>query len=303
MAALQDRRRILGPVDAISVTYETTSDLLGTLREDARTRDPEHLQRIFLQPNLVVNASGSCFYEAGGIRLQCTVHGPRPIRGSFTDRAAFNVEVKLAPFIVDPANAELLQKGQGQGPTSARPNGTSVLEREMAAFIQNSLSPAILLEAYPKSTIDLFVNVIECGLNSKALYAAGVNAASTALVDADIVLRDVVTAGAAVIPLGSVSKPYADPEYRAQHGDLSAVVSYMTASNKEVVGMAIDGGALTEVQMNACLDTTLDMAESARALINRVLIMGFRAKEQALLKVAKEQAEVAANEDSMEVDA
>lgn len=295
MAALQDRRRVLGPIDSVNVTYETTSSLLGDVREDARTRGPADIRPIFLKSGLVVNASGSCYYEAGDIQLQCTVHGPRPIRGSFTNRAAFNVEVKLAPFIVDPTNAELLQKGQGQGPSSARPNGTSVLEREMAAFIQNSLGPAILLDAYPKSTIDLFVNIIGCGQSSKSLYAAGVNAASVALIEANIALRDIVTAGAAAIPLDSTTAPYVDPEYRPLHGDLSAVVSYMTASNDEVVGLAVDGGALTETQMNACLDATLDVAKSVRALVNRVLITEFRSKEQVLQKIATEQSILATN--------
>lgn len=240
----------------------------------------------------MVNANGSSYFESGDIQLQCTVHGPRPIRGSFINKASFNVEVKIAPFNVDPSNADVAQQLTGG---STRPNGTSVLEKGMASFIETSLVPSICLEAYPKSTIDLFVTVINRGQNPKSLYAAGVNAASVALINADIALRDIVTCGSAVIPAPSSSSPslsrdkvYVDPEHPPLIGDLAMVISYMTARNEEIVGMIIDGGVLTEEQLKTCLSSTLTVSKTVRALVNRLLITEFRSKEQALLEAAKQ---------------
>lgn len=252
-----------------------------------------------MKSGLVVNANGSSFFESGDIQLQCAVHGPRPIRGSFVGKGSFNVEVKVAPFNVDPSNPEIAQQlgssssgGSGGG---GRPNGTSVLEKSMASFIQTSLVPAIKLESYPKSAIDLFVTVINRGSNSKSLYAAGVNAASVALISADIALRDVVTCGSAIITATAEGedhehgKVFVDPEYPISIGDIGMVISYMTARDEEIVGIIIDGGVLSEEQLSICLSSTLAVAKTVRALVNRLLITEFRAKEQALLDVVKTQ--------------
>lgn len=244
-----------------------------------------------MKTGLVVNANGSSFFESGDIQLQCTVHGPRPIRGSFIDKASFNVEVKLAPFDTDPSNPEIAQQQGTQG-NSTRPNGTSVLEKGMASFIQTSLVPAIRLETYPKSTIDLFVTIINRGRNTKSLYSAGVNAASVALINADISLRDIVTSGSALIQTpfsDSTVKPqvFVDPESPPLLGDIGVVVSYMTARNEEIVGMVIDGGVLSEKQLSCCLSNTLEVSKTVRTLVNRLLITEFRSKEQALLGAVK----------------
>lgn len=251
-----------------------------------------------MKAGLVVNANGSSFFESGDIQLQCTVHGPRPIRGSFIDKALFNVEVKLAPFSVDPSNPEIAQQQGNQG-SSSRPNGTSVLEKGMASFLQTSLAPAIRLETYPKSTIDLFVTVVNRGQNTKSLYSAGVNAASIALTNADISLRDVVTCGSALIPSTSAEKNqiFVDPEYPPLLGDIDVVVSYMTARNEEIVGLIIDGGVLSEEQLSLCLSSTLNVSKTVRALINRLLITEFRSKEQALVNATKVK-----DSNEMEVD-
>lgn len=266
---------------------------------------------VVMKSGLVINASGSAFFESGAIQLQCTVHGPRPIRGSFIDKASFNVEVKIAPFNVDPTNPDVAQlgasaaEGGGQAATVGRPNGTSVLETGMASFIQTSLAPAIRLESYPKSAIDVFVTVINRGASAKAVYAAGVNAASVALTNADIAMRDIVTCGSVVIPACTTTttstttkgcgQVFVDPEFRPFQGDISVVVSYMTARNEEIVGMIVDGGVISEEALSLCLSSTLSVAKSVRALVNRQLITEFRAKEQALLAAVKP-------EDTMEVD-
>lgn len=297
MAALADRRRILGPVDTYPIIKDEQSSL--NLSESTRDRKPTELRPVFMKTGLVVNASGSSFLECGGIQLQCTVHGPRPIRGSFTSKASFNVEVKLILIGGSKGDAEPLPISQVEGPTSGiRPNGTSVLERGLANFVQTSLLPAILLDRYPKSTIDVFISIIGRGENLHSLYAAGVNAACTALINADIALRDVVTAGAITFPQDE-NVAYADPEYPLKKGDLGAAVSYMTAKNEEIVGMVIDGGILSTSQLDTCLSGTLEAAKTVRSLVNRLLITEFREKEQALREAVQDQQKAS---DIMHVD-
>lgn len=242
---------------------------------------------------MVENANGSIYLESGDIQLQCTVHGPRPIRGSFVNEASFNVEVKIAPFNVDAHNTDVAQQVSG-GIT--RPNGTSNLEKEMSSFIETSLIPAIKLEDYPKSTIDLFVTVLSRGSNPMSLYAAGVNAGSVALTNAGIALRDIVTCGSAVIPETGSSNVYVDPEHTPLIGDISMVISYMTAVNEEIVGLKIDGGFLSEPQLKTCLESTFSVAKDIRAVVNRLLITEFRSKEKTLLDSVKR------DDDTMDID-
>lgn len=64
-------------------------------------------------------------------------------------------------------------------------------------MLQQALVPALLLEKYPKSQIDVFVNVLEND-GTYASLAAAVTVASLALQDAGFEMRDSVMACSAV---------------------------------------------------------------------------------------------------------
>ena len=70
-------------------------------------------------------------------------------------------------------------------------------DRSLASAIYQALLPAVRLELLPKSTIDVFVTVIEAdGID--ACIAGGTTAASTALADAGIEMIGLVTSCSAV---------------------------------------------------------------------------------------------------------
>lgn len=64
-------------------------------------------------------------------------------------------------------------------------------EREFTTILQQCLAPAIRLELFPKSTIDVFVNVVQND-GTMACLAAAVTCASMALADAGIEMFDLV---------------------------------------------------------------------------------------------------------------
>ncbi|KAJ2740072.1 3'-5'-exoribonuclease [Coemansia sp. BCRC 34301] len=66
-------------------------------------------------------------------------------------------------------------------------------EKEIALMLEQSVAPAIRLEAYPKASIDAFVTVIESD-GKAATIAAAINCISAALADAGIELYDSVAA-------------------------------------------------------------------------------------------------------------
>ena len=61
-----------------------------------------------------------------------------------------------------------------------------------------ALMPAVMMEKYPKSVIDLFILVLECDGDGAALSNA-INAASLALCDADIEMFDLVASSSVTL--------------------------------------------------------------------------------------------------------
>ena len=66
-------------------------------------------------------------------------------------------------------------------------------EREFSLLLDQSLSPAVRLELYPKSTVDIYITVLETD-GTAATLAASITAASLALADAGVEMVDVVAA-------------------------------------------------------------------------------------------------------------
>lgn len=82
----------------------------------------------------------------------------------------------------------------------SRPRGDRKSE-EMAIHLKQSLSAAIMVELYEKSQIDVYVEILEA---DGGTYCASVNAATLALVDAGICLREYVCACTASLANGDV---------------------------------------------------------------------------------------------------
>lgn len=70
-------------------------------------------------------------------------------------------------------------------------------DRSIAVLVQQALTPAVRLELLPKSTIDIFVTVIESDGSEGCVAAASV-AASAALADAGIEMLGLVTSCSSV---------------------------------------------------------------------------------------------------------
>jgi len=65
-------------------------------------------------------------------------------------------------------------------------------DRTLAVIMHQALSPSVRLETLPKSTIDIFVTVIEADV-MEGCVASGIVAASSALADAGIEMAGLVT--------------------------------------------------------------------------------------------------------------
>ncbi|KAJ1890869.1 3'-5'-exoribonuclease [Kickxella alabastrina] len=182
-ANIIDRRRINGPQRSVEPIYPkqpTSTSSAG--RPDGRAQNA--VRPIFVktgplspQASSAACPSGSAYYEQGKIRISCAIYGPRQGRKSNARMGAFDCDFKYAPFSCSWKRSHMRTSD----------------EKEIALMLEQAISPAIRLEAYPKASIDAFVTVIESD-GKAATISAAINCISAALVDAGIELYDSVAA-------------------------------------------------------------------------------------------------------------
>ncbi|ANB15484.1 Mtr3p [Sugiyamaella lignohabitans] len=266
MSVLQDRRRVLPPVDTIPLQFKEDEGSSGSKETTiARTRT---IRPIFIKQSVVANASGSAYLEVEDIKLQCSVYGPKPIRGSFTQQADLLVEAKLPSLGQDASNDK-----------------SASIEKDITSFVQTSITPGIILTQYPKSCINIMITVISADLenrNFKSLLAAATNVASLALVDAGIALYDIVTSASVLLSRNENGESlYFDPETPRESEDIEGVLSFMTGQDESnIVGMWLDGENITSKNLTTLTESAKEAACQIRTLFNGVILQEFHDKEQ-----------------------
>jgi exosome complex component RRP41 len=123
-------------------------------------------------------------------------------------------------------------------------------EVEISKVMRESLEPAIMLEDYPRAALDVFVEVLQSDGGSRC---AGITAASVALADAGINMRDLVAACAAGKVDEKVVLDINDTEDKEGGADMP--VAYMPRLD-QVTLLQLDGKLLPE-QFNECLDKAI----------------------------------------------
>lgn len=154
------------------------------ISEDGRRHDgrlPDELRPIRMEVGILHNADGSALVEYGKTKVLAAVYGPREPPQKYMvlpDRAALRVRYHMAPFSTE----------ERKSPAPSR------REVELSKVIRESLEPVVLSEYYPRTVIDVFVEVLQADGGTRT---AGVTAASLALADAGIPMKALV-AGVAV---------------------------------------------------------------------------------------------------------
>ncbi|BGP09038.1 3'-5'-exoribonuclease [Rhodotorula toruloides] len=256
-----DRRKFTAPDGASALKYRQDSSPAARVPSSSRRdgRLAAQVRPIFLQPGLVTEAAGSAYIEAGRTKVLCAVYGPKPTPPSapFNPKARLNVEIKFAPFA---SGVRRFVPGKDTEATG------------LAAVLQQSLLPSLLLETLPKSQIDLFVTVLESDGWDNDL-SIGVTAASVALAEAGIPMRGLVTAcSAALLPAPNSKSAILDPT-RDEARDSSAFVSLAcmpalgTVTNIRLSG-AVEPDALTDTLAKAHEVCTLLHGVAKQALLD-----------------------------------
>jgi exosome complex component RRP41 len=120
-------------------------------------------------------------------------------------------------------------------------------ETEISKVIREALEPALILEDYPRAAIDVFIEVLQADGGSRC---AGITAASVALADAGINMRDMVSACAAGKVDDKIVIDINDTEDKEGGADMP--VAFMP-NLKKITLLQLDG-ELTPEQFTTCLD-------------------------------------------------
>jgi len=144
-------------------------------------RKPDELRPLSLQVGVISNADGSAYIEHGKNKILVGVYGPREVHPkhlALPDRTVLKCRYHMAPFSVQ----------ERKSPAPSR------REIELSKVIRESLEPAIFMEYYPRTMIDIFVEVLQADGGTRC---ASITAAALALADSGIPMRDLVVACAA----------------------------------------------------------------------------------------------------------
>ncbi len=219
------------------------------LRIDGRRLD--QLRPIKLEVGILDKADGSAYIEQGKNKILAAVYGPReahPKHIALPERAVIRCRYHMAPFSVD----------ERKSPAPSR------REMELSKVIRESLEPVVLTELYPRTMIDLFVEILQSDGGSRC---AGITAASLALADAGIPMREIVAACAVGKIEGKMALDLSDAEDKYGEADLPVAL----VPNTSMVTLLQMDGSLTPDEFEKGLDMAVEACRTIHIMQREAL--------------------------------
>lgn len=199
------------------------------IKEGKRVDDRglDELRPIKIEVGIVDNADGSAYIEQGKSKILVAVYGPgnvHPRHFALQDRALLRCRYHMAPFSVQ----------DRKSPAPSR------REIEISKVIREALEPSIFLEYYPRTSIDIYIEVLEADGGTRC---SSITAASLALADAGIPMKDLVAACAAGKVDGHIVLDLNDVEDKEGEADLPLA---MMPNRKLITLLQMDGSVTLE---------------------------------------------------------
>jgi exosome complex component RRP41 len=210
------------------------------IRKGIRTdgRKPKDLRNIKIDVGPLDKADGSASIEWGKNKILAAVYGPREVHPRHLarpDRAFFRCRYHMAPFSTD----------ERKRPAPSR------REIELSKVIRVALEPAILTEFFPKTGIDVHIEILQSDGGTRC---ASITAASIALADAGIPLKDLVVACAAGKIDGTIVLDLDDIEDQKGEADVPVAIMPRTGA----ISLLQMDGILTHDEFKEALDLAIE---------------------------------------------
>jgi exosome complex component RRP41 len=233
-----------------------------TYKERLDGRKDDELRPMEAKVGVVKNAVGSASFRIGKTWALAAVYGPREI---------------FPRFLADPKKGKLrcyynMMPFSGSG-DRIRP-GNNRRSQEIAMVMTKALEPVVDLSAFPNSVVDIFIELPQTDAGTRC---AAISAASMALADAGIPMKDMVSA----VAVGKADdKVIADLDYMEEH------IEEFNSDSKDApvadipVAMIHNTKELTLLQMDGEIskDDLMKALEIARVAVTQV----YEVQKQAL---------------------
>ncbi len=205
------------------------------IRTDGRKID--ELRPVRIEAGVLKNADGSAYIEFGRNKIMVAVYGPKEVHPkhiALSDRGVLRCRYHMAPYSVE----------ERKNPAPSR------REVEISKITREALEPSIILEDYPRTAIDIYIEILQSDGGSRC---AGISAASVALADAGVNMRDLVAACAAGKVSDAIVLDINDEEDKEGQADMP--IAYLP-NLKQVTLMQVDG-VLSKEEYKKCLDMAI----------------------------------------------
>lgn len=197
-------------------------------------RAADELRKISIEVGIIKNADGSAIIEFGKNKIIAAVFGPKEVHPKHmmrNDQAIIKCRYHMMPFSTD---------------TRKNPS-LSRREIEISKVIREAIQPAIIMEDYPRTAIEVYVEILQSDGGSRC---AAINAASVALADAGINMRDLITACAAGKADGKIILDIDDVEDKTGEADMPIAI----LPNLDTITLFQLDGCLSEEEFKQALD-------------------------------------------------
>ncbi|RLI85909.1 MAG: exosome complex exonuclease Rrp41 [Archaeoglobales archaeon] len=230
-------------------------------RLDGRSFD--ELRPIKIEAGILKRADGSCYIEMGKNKIVAAVYGPREVHPKHLQdpsKAVIRYRYNMAPFSVEE------RKRPG-------PDRRSI---EISKVSKEALEPVIMKELFPRSGIDIFVEVLQADAGTRT---ACLNAASVALIDAGVAMRGIVTAVAVAKVDGQlVLDPMKEED---NYGEADVPFAFLIRSGKiESITLLQMDGRMTAEELKKALELAKKGAMEIYAVQRDAIMRKYRSEEE-----------------------
>ena len=225
-------------------------------RFDGRKFD--ELRPMEAKAGVISNANGSAYFKIGNTVAYAAVYGPREMFPRFLQnpkKGVLRCYYNMMPF-----------SGSGE---RIRPGG-SRRSQEISMVMVNSLEPVVDLSAFPNAVVDVFIELPQTDAGTRC---AAISAASIALADAGIPMKDMVSSVAMGCVDGSVVTDLNYNEEAYEDGPVSDIPIAMIHNTKEISLLQMDGEISKDKLMQA-----IEMANVATEKVYQLQIKALKEK-------------------------
>jgi exosome complex component RRP41 len=228
-------------------------------------RKDDELRPMEAKVGVIPNADGSASFKIGKTWAIAAVYGPREMFPRFLQdpkKAILRCHYSMMPF-----------SGSGE---RIRP-GRSRRAQEISMVMENALKPVLDLSAFPNSVVDVFIQLPQTDAGTRC---AAISAASMALADAGISMKDMVSS----VAVGNVDdKIVADLSYKEEQIDQFNSDSKDAPVSDIPIAMIHRTGEISLLQMDGEISKddllkSLELAKKASEKVYEVQVKALKAK-------------------------